>query len=139
MKKKNHCTSLHSKLNQYILENLQLQRHHVCVRVNWKQHSEKAYKNRYQFRHCVSMVLYGQKKSWQSSLRFALSLSLSLSVCVCVFVRVCARMFLFQLLSFINYICRLDGIHFNLILLPQKKASIGKSITGTSLDLKLRG
>ena len=53
------------------------------------------------------------------------------SVCVCVFV--------FPLLSFINYICRLDGIHFNLILLPQKKASLGNSITGTSLDLKLRG
>ena len=63
------------------------------------------------------------------------SLSLSLCVCVCV----CARMFVFPLLSFINYICRLDGIHFNLILLPKKKASIGKSITGTSLDLKLRG
>ena len=71
------------------------------------------------------------------------------SVCVCVCVRacmcacvrasVCAHMFVFPLLSFINYICRLDGIHFNLILLSQKKASIGKSITGTSLDLKLRG
>ena len=71
------------------------------------------------------------------TLRFALSLSLSLSPSL--FVRVSARMFVFPLLSFINYICRLDGIHFNLILLPQKNASIGKSITGISLDLKLRG
>ena len=145
MKKKNHCTSLNSKLNQYISKNLQIKRHHVCVRVNWKQHSEKAYKNRYQFRHCVSMVLCGQKKSWQSYSCIQGSpwlwglLSLSLSLSLSVFVRVCARTFVFPLLSFINYICRLDGIHFNLILLPQKKASIGKSITGTSLDLKLRG
>ena len=65
--------------------------------------------------------------------------SLSLSLSLSLFVHVCAHMFVFPLLSFINYICRLDGIHFNLILLPQKKASIGKSITGTSLDLKLRG
>ena len=67
------------------------------------------------------------------------SLSLSLSLSLSVFVCVCARTFVFPLLSFINYICRLDGIHFNLILLPQKKASIRKNITGTSLDLKLRG
>ena len=65
--------------------------------------------------------------------------SLSLSLSLSLFASVCARMFVFPLLSFINYICRLDGIHFNLILLPQKKASIRKSITGTSLDLKLRG
>ena len=61
------------------------------------------------------------------------------SLCVSVFAHVFAHMFVFPLLSFINYICRLDGIHFNLILLPQKKASLGNSITGTSLDLKLRG
>ena len=61
------------------------------------------------------------------------------SLCVSVFAYVSTRMFVFPLLSFINDICRLDGIHFNLILLPQKKASIRKSITGTSLDLKLRG
>ena len=60
------------------------------------------------------------------------------SVCVCVCVCF-THMFVFPLSSFINYICRFDGIHFNLIFLPQKKASIGKSITGTSLDLKLRG
>ena len=65
--------------------------------------------------------------------------SLSLSLSLSLFARACARMFVFPLLSFISYICRLNGIHFNLILLPQKKASIGKSITGTSLDLKLRG
>ena len=61
------------------------------------------------------------------------------SLCVSMFAHVSACMFVFPLLSFIKYICRLDGIHFNLILLPQKKASIGKSIIGTSLDLKLRG
>ena len=61
------------------------------------------------------------------------------SLCVSVFTHVFAHMFVFPLLSFINYICRLDGIHFNLILLPQKKASIRKIITGTSLNLKLRG
>ena len=141
MKKKNHYTSLQSKLNQYISENLQIQTHHVYVQVNWKQRSKKDYKNRYQFRHCVSMVLCGQKKSWQSYSCILGSLWLwgLLCVCVCVCVRVCACMFVFPLLSFINYICRLDGIHFNLILLPQKKASIRKIITGTSLNLKLRG
>ena len=61
------------------------------------------------------------------------------SLCVSVVAYVSTCMFVFPLLSFINYICRLDGIHFNLILLPQKKASIGKSITRTSLDLELRG
>nr|POE66716.1 hypothetical protein CFP56_71507 [Quercus suber] len=38
-------------------ENLQIQRHHVCVRVNWKQHSEKAYKNRYQTLESIKTVV----------------------------------------------------------------------------------